>query len=693
MSQSSRIFKDLYDSRYCCNPFGTHKKKIAKGLRFVTTNLVKYNPSFNLTTKRKVCATCRNKLAKTPSPKSPECQSSSTSKNSSPSKSDVECSTPEEIENEYEFRRLNKSLASFDVTPLKKSRMSHSPHYRKAQFNKIGTTIKRKLELVSGEPMSSENEKDDNKTECEIIQQLKEKFNEATSRSEKLTVLTILPKSWTRMKIMDTFKCSQYMARQAKSLVKERGVLSTPNPHLGKRLPNETTDMVTQFYYSSEISRQMPGMKDYVSVKKADGCRERKQKFLVLCNLKEAFQKFKEDHPTVKIGFSKFADLRPKECVLAGASGTHSVCVCTKHQNVKLMMGAIKTVFKHDVTAFHNDEPGPSTSTWDGGRDTNYICHYRHCLALLLCNPPQEKCFITGQCDQCPRKEEFTDLLTEVFDRKGLDEVEFRQWIATDRSTLESRKLAGEEFIQDFYEQLQLLAQHDFIAKQQTAFMRQMKEELGEGMFLVVGDFAENYSFITQDAAQSFHWNNSQATLHPFVCYYRENNVLMHKSFVAISDCNQHDVIAVHLFQSRLINFLKLSHQVRKIFYFSDGCAAQYKNRKNFANLSHHKEDFDVDAEWHFFATSHGKGPCDGVGGSVKRLAARASIQRTGGSAEPILTPLALYNFAVTALPSVTFTFTTSEEHEAHKLMLEKRFENARTIPGKASYQVIYNYP
>ena len=40
----------------------------------------------------------------------------------------------------------------------------------------------------------------------------------------------------------------------------------------------------------------------------------------------------------MKIGFSKFAELRPRYCVLAGASGTHSVCICTIHQNVKLMI-------------------------------------------------------------------------------------------------------------------------------------------------------------------------------------------------------------------------------------------------------------------------------------------------------------------------------------------------------------------
>ena len=43
---------------------------------------------------------------------------------------------------------------------------------------------------------------------------------------------------------------------------------------------------------------------------------------------------FKERFPDRKIGFSKFAELRPKHCVLVGASGTHSVCVCTVHQDV-----------------------------------------------------------------------------------------------------------------------------------------------------------------------------------------------------------------------------------------------------------------------------------------------------------------------------------------------------------------------
>ena len=79
------------------------------------------------------------------------------------------------------------------------------------------------------------------------------------------------------------------------------------------------------------------------------------------------------------------------------------------------------------------------------------------------------------------------------------------------------------------------------------------------------------------------------------------------------------------------------------------------------------------------------------LGGAVKRLAARANPQRTE-AAEPILDPVALYNFAVTVLPSITFTFTTSEEHESHRLLLQKRFNNARTISGKVVHEIITIY-
>ena len=140
--------------------------------------------------------------------------------------------------------------------------------------------------------------------------------------------------------------------------------------------------------------------------------------------------------------------------------------------------------------------------------------------------------------------------------------------------------------------------------------------------------------------------------------------------------------VAVRLFQSYLIDFLtkKFNKKPSKIYYFSDGAAAQYKNRKNFINLCYHEEDFHIEAQWHFSATSHGKGASDGVGGTVKRLAARASLQRP--YADQIMTPEQLYVFAKDNVEGINFKYATMEDHENEELKLTERFEKCCTIVG-----------
>ena len=81
----------------------------------------------------------------------------------------------------------------------------------------------------------------------------------------------------------------------------------------------------------------MPEKKDYVSVSK--GVHKQKlgnvPKF---CNLEELYTAFKEKHPNVNIGFSKFCTLRPKWCVVASSKMIHSVCVCSADKKVVLLV-------------------------------------------------------------------------------------------------------------------------------------------------------------------------------------------------------------------------------------------------------------------------------------------------------------------------------------------------------------------
>jgi len=120
---------------------------------------------------------------------------------------------------------------------------------------------------------------------------------------------------------------------------------------------------------------------------------------------------------------------------------------------------------------------------------------------------------------------------------------------------------------------------------------------------------------------------------------------------------------------------------VKKIIYFSDGAGSQYKNRFNFLNLLHHETDFDVRAEWHFFATAHGKGACDGIGGCVKKNAYRASLQD-----KTIVTTQKLFEWAQQFFKKIEFDFCTLDEYKSHEEYLKERFAVAKTINGTRAF-------
>ena len=121
------------------------------------------------------------------------------------------------------------------------------------------------------------------------------------------------------------------------------------------------------------------------------------------------------------------------------------------------------------------------------------------------------------------------------------------------------------------------------------------------------------------------------------------------------------DTVAVYEFVEKLINdFVNLYLlQLQKIHYFSDGSCAQYKNYKNFANLIFHVQDFRITAEWNFFAASLWKNLCDVIGGTVKCLATRASLQRPLDN--QILIPYQLFEFASQDISVITSFYINSE--------------------------------
>ena len=80
----------------------------------------------------------------------------------------------------------------------------------------------------------------------------------------------------------------RYMIQQAKQLVREEEILSSPNPEPGKILCPDVAELVKNPHSLDELSRLVPGKKDCTCVNE-DEVKKPVQKRLILANLKEIY--------------------------------------------------------------------------------------------------------------------------------------------------------------------------------------------------------------------------------------------------------------------------------------------------------------------------------------------------------------------------------------------------------------------
>ncbi|KAJ8671811.1 hypothetical protein QAD02_003070 [Eretmocerus hayati] len=280
----------------------------------------------------------------------------------------------------------------------------------------------------------------------------------------------------------DSVKDSVGLAKRAKDTQKQTGFGSYPPPRQSNTMQSEHTQKVIDFYTSDEISRVMPGMSDALPVAQVDGKRLKLQKRLILCNLKESYASFKAKFPSIKVGFSKFANLRQKQCVLADSSGTHTVCVCKAHQNFELMLDGIKCI---------SDEISFSS--------------YGEILTNMICSEPHFNCYVK-KCSNCPGIGEISEEVEGALSVSKMATVSYQPWTNTDRCPLENVVDPVEQFLVKFEKSARDLLTHDFLAKSQSKFLKELKLTLKPRHFIVIGDYSENCSHVIQNAIPQIHW-------------------------------------------------------------------------------------------------------------------------------------------------------------------------------------------
>ena len=116
---------------------------------------------------------------------------------------------------------------------------------------------------------------------------------------------------------------------------------------------------------------------------------------------------------------------------------------------------------------------------------------------------------------------------------------------------------------------------------------------------------------------------------------------------------------------------------IKKVHVFSDGPSSQFKDKYT----AHFLHQLSVQIEWHYFATSHGKGVVNGIGGTVKRIVWNAVSTRQVHSVQDAKT-FAEAAKSISKAINVTYLSQEQIDKTAHSLCLKKCFTSAPLLKG-----------
>jgi hypothetical protein len=363
-------------------------------------------------------------------------------------------------------------------------------------------------------------------------------------------------------------------------------------------------------------------------------------------SLKEAYHGFTDAFPTMLIGLTKFCNLRPPNVKLFDQI-PHNVCVCAHHENIRLILTVLEN---YTALSSKFDEFVNQMTCCQSNKD----CIYRRCEDcknhLLTYKPsPDDKTILTN----------------------------YQQWQSFEkRSEKVTITAAVNDIFADLESKLNSFLVHRYVKRMQAATFTKLVSECNGSSVTLQVDFSENATLIEQDEFQSAHWTHKQVTIFTAHAWLDIN---AKESFAIVSDNLNHTKEAVYTFMTHLFNQLATENpRIKSVNVFSDGASSQFKQRYLFSNLHAWENEFGLQLVWHFFATSHGKGAVDGIGGTLKRSVWR--VVRAGTNS-----PVDAASYAEIAIkrnPIINVVFIPTEEVKSQADKKIAQWDVALGIPN-----------
>ena len=130
--------------------------------------------------------------------------------------------------------------------------------YGKNKLKRMESEIQERLAHVLdiAEQELKTDDENDNCFKCINLDRLVDLFQAkiaVSSRKEKIKLLTLTPESWSIQKVIKKFNATEHMAKKARALKKEHGILVEPKPKSGRALSKDVVDCVINFTVMTNI--------------------------------------------------------------------------------------------------------------------------------------------------------------------------------------------------------------------------------------------------------------------------------------------------------------------------------------------------------------------------------------------------------------------------------------------------------
>lgn len=222
---------------------------------------------------------------------------------------------------------------------------------------------------------------------------------------------------------------------------------------------------------------------------------------------------------------------------------------------------------------------------------------------------------------------------------------------------------------------------HVYIKRKQSEYFDHIKANANNNTVVCQVDYAENFAIENQDQIQSAHWGKKFISI--FTAYaWMGGSGGEGQSFGLASNSITHDKYSVITCLEIIVNEItSMMPDVNEIIFFSDNASSQFKNRYVTNHLTTMLDNMDIDFTWNYFASSHGKGVVDGIGGTLKRLVwLEIMAGKPCSSAEDFV------KICQQKTKSITTIFVKQVQLDVTKSMLTQTFSRVVSIPNIRKY-------